>query len=344
MREVDDIVGNAASDAGNGQRLAAERLCQPQCIGQPVALLIGQLQAASRLDAERGPGRVQPIRQPLGVAHQPRRARILAEANQDALAGGPWAGYRIGLHVREQLFVDALGGPPQRQLAQRGQVARRKIMLERALGLLGNVDLALFQPLDQIVRRQVDQLNGIGAVENRIRHGFPHPHVGDLGDDIVEAFDMLDIDRGVDVNAARQQLLDVEIALRVAAAGRVGVGELVDQRDLRMPRDQRVEVHLLDGLILVLDPLARQDFKAVQQRLRLGPAVGLDDPDHDIDAGLQFGARALQHLVGLADAGSGTDENLQPAGLIALSPGGFQERVRRGPFFRVAALICHTAI
>jgi hypothetical protein len=32
----------------------------------------------------------------------------------------------------------------------------------------------------------------------------------------------------------------------------------------------------------------------------------------------------LQHLVGLADAGRGTDEYLEPAGLIVLSPGGFQ--------------------
>jgi len=85
---------------------------------------------------------MQPVRQPLGVAHEPRRPRILAEANQDALARGPGAGNRVRLHVREQLFVDALGGPPQRQLAQCGQIPRREIMLKRALGLFGDVDLA----------------------------------------------------------------------------------------------------------------------------------------------------------------------------------------------------------
>ena len=56
------------------------------------------------------------------------------------------------LHVLEQLLVDPLGGAAQRQLAQRGQVARREIVLERALGLLRDVDLALLQALDQIVR------------------------------------------------------------------------------------------------------------------------------------------------------------------------------------------------
>ena len=291
-----------------------------------------------------GPGRMQPIRQPLGVAHQAGRARILAEADQDALARGPGAGDGVGLHVGEQLLVDALGGAPQRQLAQRGQIARREIMLQRALGLLGDVDLAFLQPLDQVVRREVDQFDRVGAVEHRIRHGLAHPHMGDLGDHVVEALDVLDVDRGIDVDAVRQQFLDVEIALGMAAAGRVGVGEFVDQRDLRMARDQRVEVHLLEHLVLVVEPLARHDFKPVQQRLGLRPAVGLDHADDDIDAGLQLGMRALQHLIGLADAGGGADEDLQPAGLIVLAPGRLQQRFRRGSLFGIAALICHEAI
>ena len=41
------------------------------------------------------------------------------------------------LHVREELLVDALGRPAQRKLAKRRQVAGRKIMLKRPLGLLG---------------------------------------------------------------------------------------------------------------------------------------------------------------------------------------------------------------
>ena len=146
LREADQVIGDTAADAGNGQRLAAQRFGQPQRIGQPVALLVGQLQAAPRLDADRGPRRVQPVRQPLGVAHEPGRARILAEADQDTLARGPGAGDRIGLHMGQQLLVDPLGGAPQRQFAQRGQIARREIMLERALGLLGDVDLALLEP------------------------------------------------------------------------------------------------------------------------------------------------------------------------------------------------------
>ena len=70
----------------------------------------------------------------------------------------------------------------------------------------------------------------------------------------------------------------------------------------------------------------------MQQRLGLGPAVGFDHADDDIDAGFQLGMRALQHLVGLADAGGGADEDLEPAGLIVLAPRRLQQRIRRGSF------------
>ena len=51
---------------------------------------------------------------------------------------------------------------------------------------------------------------------------------------------------------------DVEVALGMAAAGRVGVGELVDQRDLRPARQDGVDVHLVERPALVLDAPARE--------------------------------------------------------------------------------------
>ena len=77
-------------------------------------------------------------------------------------------------------------------------------MLERALGLPGNVDLAFPQPLNQVIGREIDQLDAVGAVEHRIRHGLAHPHMGDLRDHVVEALDVLDVDCRVDVDAAGQ--------------------------------------------------------------------------------------------------------------------------------------------
>ena len=41
-------------------------------------------------------------------------------------------------------------------------------MLKRAFGLLGNVDLALFQALDKVAGRDVDKLDGVSAIEDRV--------------------------------------------------------------------------------------------------------------------------------------------------------------------------------
>ena len=67
--------------------------------------------------------------------------------------------------------------------------------------------------------------------------------------------------------------------------------------------------------------------------------MGLDHADHHVDARLAPGAGALQHLVGLADAGGGADEDLQPAARALLPARGFKQRLRRRTLFGIAALL-----
>jgi hypothetical protein len=245
------------------------------------------------------------------------------------------------LHMGEQLLVHALRRPAQRELAQRRQVARREVVLERALRLLGHVYLALFQALDQIVGRDVDKLDGVGAIKNRVRHGLAHAHVRDLRDHIVEALDVLDVDGGVNVDVVTEQLLHVEVALGMAAAGHVGVGELVDQYDLRVAGDDGVEIHLLERLSPVFEPLAGSDLEPLEQGLRFLAPVGFDDADDDIVAVLLPGAGLLQHLVGFADAGSGAHKDLEPAGSAFFPSGGLEQGLRRRSLVRVAPLVRH---
>ena len=63
----------------------------------------------------------------------------------------------------------------------------------------------------------------------RVGHGLAHRDAGDLGDDVVQALDVLDVERGVDVDAGVEQLVHVLPALVVPRAGGVGVGQLVQQ-------------------------------------------------------------------------------------------------------------------
>ena len=284
---------------------------------------------------------MQPVRQPLGVAHQPGGLEVLAHAHQDALAGGPGTRNGLGLHLLEQLLVHPLGGAAERQLAQRREVGGREIVLERALGLLGNVDLALFQPLDQVVGREIHQLDGVGPVEDGIGHRLAYAHARDLGHYVVQALDVLDVDGGVDVDAVLEQLLDILVALGVAAAGNVGVRQLVDQDQARPPPNRGVDVELAQDTVDVDSRLARQDLEPLQQRLGLLAAVRLDHAGDDVHAFLALGPRRLQHLVGLADARCRADEDLEPTDVGASPPCRLQQGIRRGSLLGVASLIGH---
>ena len=256
-----DVFCDTPCSARHGDRFTTEPLGKAQRVGNAVALFFAEPQAAPRLDAERRPLRMQPVSHALGVAHEARGARILAHADEKALARGPRTRDGARLHLGEQLLVDALRGAPQGKLAQGRQIGRREEVLERTLGLLGDIDLPLLQALDQVAGCEIDKLDGIRPVEHRIRHRLAHTDARDLGDDVIQALDVLDVDRRVDVDAVVQQLLDVEIALWMAAAGSIGMRQLVDEDDLRAPRDDGIEVHFLERAALVFDLPAGDDLQ-----------------------------------------------------------------------------------
>ena len=227
--------------------------------------------------------------------------------------------------VLAHLPVDALGGAPQRELAQRDQVALAEEVLQRARRRLGHVDLALVQALDQLVGRKIDELDLVRVVEHVVGHRLPDPDAGDLADDVVQALEVLDVHRRVDVDAGVEQLVDVLPALRVARARRVGVRELVDDDQAGLAREGGVEVELLQLDAAVRNALARQDLEALEERRGLLAPVGLDQADDDVDALVALLARGREHRVGLADAGAGAEEDPELAArflpLLALDAG-----------------------
>ena len=82
-------------------------------------------------------------------------------------------------------------------------------------------------------RRQVDELELVGAADDLVGDRLALLDAGDLLDDVVQRLEVLDVQRRDDVDAGLEQLLDVLPALLVARAGDVRVRELVDERDLR---------------------------------------------------------------------------------------------------------------
>ncbi len=183
--------------------------------------------------------------------------------------------------------------------------------MDRPPSLLRQVDLALAQALEKLVRGQVHQGHLVGQVEHPIRQGLSDLDARDAPDDVVEALQVLDIDRCPDVDAGLQQLLDVLKALGVAGARGIGVGQLVHQDQARFAGQGAVQVELLERPAAVAEGLERQDRQPLQQLLGLFPAVGLGDADEDVHRLCLSHPGGVQHGVGLAHTGAGAEEDLE---------------------------------
>ena len=112
--------------------------------------------------------------------------------------------------------VDPVGGPQQRQLAQRVEVAGAEVVRQGGVDLLGRVDVAVGQAPPQRLGGHVLQLDLVGRADDGVRHGLALRYAGDLLDHVVDRLQVLDVDGGDDVDPGSQQLLDVLPALGVA--------------------------------------------------------------------------------------------------------------------------------
>ena len=290
------------------------------------AAFLASPSSTDSLDIDHRPVGVERGRELGGAPHHPFGDFVRADAGEQALGGAPGPFDRLLAQIVDHLVVDPVRGAAQRQFAQCGQVAGGEEILGRAPSRFGHIHLALVQTLDEFVRRDVDEDHVGRLLQDAIRHRLAHDDAGDARDDVGEALEMLDVHRRPDVDAGRQQLLHVLPALGMPAFRCVGVGELVDDDQLGLARQRRVDVEFGDGAAVVFENAARQDLEPLDERARFRAPVGLDEADDDVDAFLLEAARVLQHRIGFPDAGRGAEKHLQPA--HALPAERRQERVR----------------
>ena len=168
-------------------------------------------------------------------AHQGFRLGAAGDRDDDALPRFPRVGDLVLFAVALQRRIDLVGQPQQRQFSQRGQIAPAEVVRQRGVDAVGRIHVAVGEPALQRFRRDVDQFDLVGRPHDLVGHPLLLLDAGDLGDDVVQAFQVLHVDRRDHGDAGVEQLLDVLPALRVLAAGGVGVGEFVDQHHLRLP-------------------------------------------------------------------------------------------------------------
>lgn len=81
-------------------------------------------------------------------------------------------------------------------------------------------------------RGDVDELDLFGLFDEAVGDGFLDKDASNLGDDVAEAFDVLDVDGRPDIDPGIENVLDFLPSFCMAQAGGVGVGEFVDEADI----------------------------------------------------------------------------------------------------------------
>ncbi len=291
---------------------------------QPFRQLLGTLQAQSRLfvagpaviHMHQAPGQVPALRDPAGVTHQALGLGIAVDPHQQASTNGR-RGLAEGPVALGQIVVDLGRGGLHRQFAQGGEVGLGEKRIDRRPRLFRHIDLAVAQALQQFPGRQVDQQQFVGLLQDPVGQGLAHLHPGDPAHLVIEAFQVLDIDRGEHVDTGGQQFLDILPALHMATVGGIAVGQLIDQHQFRPGLEQTVEVHFLQHHATVLGAHQGLLRQTTEQGLGFGPAVGFHHPGDQFHALAQLRMGGLQHCVGLAHARGGTEEHLEPATTVA---------------------------
>ena len=208
--------------------------------------------------------------------------------------------------IGEELLLGLVGYESKSQLAQRHQVLGSEEMGQRVGDLLGGIDVAVDHPPTKGLGRRVDELQLVGSAHDPIRDPLAHPGAGHALDGVSNALEVLDVDRGDHRDPGVDELDDVLPPLLVAPRPRdVGMGELVDEGQLRLPGQDGVDVQLLELRSAVGDDLAGDHFEVSDQFSGPRASVGLDEPDDDVRPSAVTAPTLVEHGEGLPDAGRG---------------------------------------
>jgi hypothetical protein len=287
----------------------AELLCLEQDAGDSIALLSGHGGKLRGFHIDGHPFGVELIGQPAGGADQALAERTRTDGDQESFGGGPGSRDGARLHVRPHLVVDALSRTAHGHLAQGSEIPLAEEILDGTRGLFRDVDFALLHALEQLVRWQVDQLDLAGFIDDTIGNGLAHHDARDLGDDVVQALEVLDIEGGIDVDARIEQILHILVALGMPGSGGIGMGQLVHEGEGRVAGDHPVHIHFGEVHAVIFNGLGGEDLEPLHHCLRLGTFVRLDVADNDVHALVPSLACGLEHGIGLAHASSVAEED-----------------------------------
>ena len=157
------------------RRLRTQFLGQLEVAQDAMAARLGQPLQGRGFDVNGVPWRFQPAGDTGRGADDLFPSRAGADAGEQGIPGLPDRRDELVAPVLQHLVVDPVGRAAQRQFAQGNQVALAEKVADRPFGLVGQIDLAGLQALQQLVRRQVNQHHLVGRIEYLVRAPSPRP-------------------------------------------------------------------------------------------------------------------------------------------------------------------------
>ncbi len=147
--------------------LCPQRLGETQNVNAAVAIRLRQIHQARGLDIHHGPRSIQRVGHSFPGPHQLFGLRIRTDGHEHAVTCKTPAHSVAGKRSRRSL--DPIRDLAQRELAERHQIGRPEESLDSGGHFVGHVDLAGPQPGQQIIRRQIDQLDLVRLIEDPVR-------------------------------------------------------------------------------------------------------------------------------------------------------------------------------
>ena len=226
-------------------------------------------------------------------------------------------------------MVHLLRHDAQGQFPEGRKVGLLEKMVQRGGSLGSAVYLPFLKTRPQLLRRDVHQLDAVRLRQHGIRHGFLYGSGGNVMNGIGTAFQMLHVQRGVNVYPCGQQILHILVALPVTHSGNVRMRQLVHQNELGLHAQRLLQVELLHLHAPVSHFLHGKARQPADKAHRILPAMGFRHADHDLHALARRLDGGLQHGVRLAHSRRHAEEDFQQAAAGAgfLPPDGGQNPV-----------------
>ncbi len=237
------------------------------------------------------------------TAHQALSVGGARQCHDDTLARLPGPLDPVPFAILLQRVVDTIGDPEERELAQRSEVPRTEVVPKGCVDPLCGVDVPVRHATADSLRRHVYEIDLVRPAHDGVGDRLLLLDAGDLLDDVVDRVEVLDIQGRDHRDPGLEQRLHVLPALLVARSRDVRMRELVDEGHVGQTREDRVEIHLLEGGAAVLDRHSRHDLETCNLVGGLRAAVSLDVADDDIRSTLGAPATFAEHRKRLADSG-----------------------------------------